>query len=272
MNKKALFLDLDGTLLNDRREITEGNKKSIDTALAMGHKVIIATGRPMVSALAQAEKLGLTEEGCYVIAFNGGMIYDMGDKKVIYCKALKKQYVEQVFAEARRRGIHLQTYGPRYVLVEDFHNPDYIDRYCKKIGVEYQLIHSVKEMETEPCKMLAIDYEGQDVLREFINWIQEVHGEELVAFFSAQEFLEIIPKGLGKGNAVQHLAGVLGIPMEDTIAAGDQENDLSMICDAGTGCAMANAVPAVKEAADYVTERDNNHDGIQEIIEKFMLA
>ncbi len=119
--------------------------------------------------------------------------------------------------------------------------------------------------------MLAIDYQGQTELKKFIRWIHEELGEELIAFFSSQEFVEIIPKGLGKGNALQRLSGMLGIPMENTLAAGDQENDLSMICDAGIGCAMANAVPTVKEAADYITERDNNHDGIQEIIERFML-
>lgn len=271
MNKKALFLDLDGTLLDDRREITEGNKKAIDQALAIGHKVIIATGRPLVSALAQAEKLGLTEEGCYVISFNGGMIYDMGAEKVVYCKSVEQRLVEQVFAEARRRGIHLQTYDEKYVLVDDFYSQDFLDRYCKKVGMEYQKIASVKDLKMEPCKMLAIDYQGQTELKEFIRWIQEELGEELIAFFSSQEFVEIIPKGLGKGNALQRLSGMLGIPMENTLAAGDQENDLSMICDAGVGCAMANAVPTVKEAADYITERDNNHDGIQEIIERFML-
>ena len=56
------------------------------------------------------------------------------------------------------------------------------------------------------------------------------------------------------------------------MSAGDQENDISMIEAAGVGCAMANAVPACKEAADYITEADCDHDGLAEIIEKFILA
>lgn len=271
MTPKALFLDLDGTLLNDQREITPGNKTAIDRALAADHKVIIATGRPLISALAQAEELGLTEPGCYVIAFNGGMIYDMGTGSVVYSKSIDKSIVAQVFAEAKRRKIHLQTYDERLVLVEEYYDQDCVDRYCKKIGMEYQQIPSISNLKLDPCKMLAINYEDQEPLREFINWIHEHVGAHLVAFFSCKEFIEIIPQGLGKGNAIQRLAAILGIPMEDTIAAGDQENDLSMIRDAGLGCAMANAVPAVKAAADYITEHDNNHDGIKEIIEKFMV-
>ena len=81
--KKALFLDLDGTLLNDKKEITPGNYHAIRQALGEGHKIIIATGRPLASAIKQAERLGLTEKGCYVISFNGGVIFDMGNQEVI---------------------------------------------------------------------------------------------------------------------------------------------------------------------------------------------
>lgn len=272
MNKKALFLDLDGTLLNDAREITDGNKNAIDQALALGHKVIIATGRPLVSALAQAEKLGLTSDGCYVISFNGGMIYDMGAARVVYQKTIKQDLVQKVFAEAARRKIHLQTYDSRQIfVVEGEYTKEYIERYCAKIGMTYQVADSVTQLTEDPCKMLAIDYNGRTELEAFILWIQESCGEKLNAFFSCKEFVEIIPVGLGKGNAVKRLAEILDIPMEDTIAAGDEENDLSMIRDAGIGCAMANAVPAVKAAADYITVCDNNHDGIKEIIEKYML-
>lgn len=273
MNKKALFLDLDGTLLNDSREITEGNRNAIDQALDLGHKVIITTGRPLVSALAQAEKLGLTKEGCYVISFNGGMIYDMGTKSIVYQKTVGKDLVQKVYAEAAKRQIHLQTYDAKKIIVVDgTYNPDYVDRYCAKTGMkDYQVLDSVDLLKEEPCKMLAIDYKGRTELEGLISWVQETCAGEMNAFFSCKEYVEVIPVGLGKGNAVKHLAKILGIPMEDTISAGDEENDLSMIQDAGTGCAMANAVPAVKAAADYITVCDNNHDGIKEIIERFMM-
>ena len=76
MNSKIFFSDLDGTLLNDHQEITAGNQAAISEALAAGHKIVIATGRPLASARIQAERLKLTGEGCYAITYNGGLIYD----------------------------------------------------------------------------------------------------------------------------------------------------------------------------------------------------
>ena len=271
MKQKAIFLDLDGTLLNDAREITEGNRQAIRQALEAGHKVVIATGRPLVSALAQAKKLGLTEAGCYCIAFNGGMIYDMGAKSLIYREAVRPELVQAVFAEAGRRQVHLQAYDDTFVLVPPQHSDDYVNRYCSKVGMDYRVVSSVEEIGAGTCKMLGIDYVDRAPLQGLIDWVGANTNGELEAFFSCKEYIEIIPHGLGKGNAIRRLAGILGIPMEDTIAAGDEENDLTMIREAGLGCAMANAVPAVKAVADYITKRDNNQDGIQEIIEAFML-
>ena len=76
---------------------------------------------------------------------------------------------------------------------------------------------------------------------------------------------------MNKGAAVTALCRQLGIDIRDSVAAGDENNDVSMIRAAGVGAAMANAVAAAKAAADYVTERDNNHDGIAEVIRKFFL-
>ena len=73
-NTRILFTDLDGTLLNDKKEITPGNQEAINQALEAGHKVVISTGRPLASGLIIAERAGLVKEGCYIIAFNGGQI------------------------------------------------------------------------------------------------------------------------------------------------------------------------------------------------------
>ena len=80
-NTRILFTDLDGTLLNDKKEITPGNQAAVNEALAAGHKVVISTGRPLDSGMIIAQRAGLVREGCYVIAFNGGQIYDIYHKK-----------------------------------------------------------------------------------------------------------------------------------------------------------------------------------------------
>ena len=114
------------------------------------------------------------------------------------------------------------------------------------------------------------DYDRLVRIRE--EFLRRFSDKGLNCFFSSPYLLEVLPTGVTKGDALRYLCGLTGIPVEHSVSAGDQENDISMIEAAGVGCAMANAVPACKEAADYITEADCDHDGLAEIIEKFILA
>ena len=113
---RILFTDLDGTLLNDQKEITPETQKAIDQALAAGHKIVVTTGRPLASGLTCAEKAGLVKEGCYVIAFNGGQIYDPFHKKTIYGKTIPKEIARDIFREAVKRNLYIQSYSDTHVL------------------------------------------------------------------------------------------------------------------------------------------------------------
>ena len=270
-SKKALFLDLDGTLLTDDKRIPDRNREAIDEMLGQGHSVIITTGRPLLSAVYQAEMLGLTSEGCYLIAFNGGILYDTAKRKVIYRSTLPLDAVVRCFREAERRGIHVQTYSEDKVLVEPRCDNDIIRLYCSRILMEHGVIPDISELREEPVKMLIIDLNDPAPLEEFRRWISSWAEGEIDTFFSSNEYCEIVRKGLNKGNALRQMAGLIGVDIADTIAAGDAANDLPMIKAAGIGCAMSNATADVKEAADYVTERDNNNSGVAEIIDRFIL-
>lgn len=272
MEKKILFLDLDGTLLNDRKEITPGNRRAIDEALAQGHRIVIASGRPLKSSLAQAGRLGLGGEGCCVIAYNGAVIYDCSAGKPVFRKALALEDLYRVFDEARRIGCYIQTYDREDVVFEEGGPVENAARYCEMVGLDYRTVRDVRKDVTEaPVKALAIDYHDRAPLESLRRWISRELTGRVDCFFSSQFFLEIVPAGMNKGMAVRALCGKLGIPVENSIAAGDQGNDIAMIRAAGTGIAMANAIDEVKAAADYVTRRDNNHDGIEEIIQEFLL-
>lgn len=269
--KKALFLDLDGTLLTDDKRIPQGNKAAIEKMLEKGHSVVIATGRPLVSAVFQAEKLGLTSKGCYIIAFNGGVLYDTFEKKVIYRSTIPLDIVRKSFEEANRRHIHIQTYRDDKVVVEPAGDDSIVRQYCAKIIVDHEVIDSISLLDEEPVKMLIIDPKDRERLQGFRDWIASWADDVLDTFFSNDEYVEIVSKGLNKGNALLQMADLLGIDRENTIAAGDAGNDIKMIEAAGTGCVMVNATDDVKAVADYVTEKDNNNCGVAEIIEKFVL-
>ena len=269
-NTKILFLDMDGTMLNDRKEFTDGNRKALKKALAEGHKVVIATGRPLVSALVLAKDLGITGKGCYIIAFNGGEIYDTYRKKSIYKKTIPMEYVRYIFDAAKEMNLHCQTYCTDEILAEA-DTPE-LNRYMERTKISSRVVVDVtKELNEEPVKILVIDLEDHERLASFRESTTDWCEGKLDRIFSSVDYLEHIAPGISKGNAMEFLCDYLGFPMSNTVAAGDAENDVSMIKAAAIGVAMANADENVKAVADYITKRNNNEDGVSEIIGKFLI-
>ena len=270
MKKRILFLDLDGTLLNDEKQITPGNRAALEGALERGHDMVITTGRPLKSAMNQAHVLGMDRPGCYLIAYNGAVIYDWAQNKQIFTRSLSFDAVHRVFDKANAMGLHIQTYDTWDVLVEQRCDDAAVRRYCGLIRMDFRVIADVrKDLTEEPVKCLIIDYDRQTDLLKIQDWITENMTEEVDCFFSCDQYLEVVPKGMSKGEAVKMLCAKLGVEIENAVAAGDAANDLSMIEAAGIGVAMANGTAQVKAAADYVTTHDNNHDGIAEVVERF---
>lgn len=271
MNKRLLFLDLDGTLLDDDKQITAGNRAALERALEYGHGVIITTGRPLRSAMEQAQLLGLDCPGCYLIAYNGAIVYDWTRHEQIFTRTLPFAAVYQAFDRANAMGLHIQTYDSRDVLVEARCDDEAVRRYCQMIRMEYRLIEDVrKDLQEAPVKCLAIDFRDKTGLVQFRDWVHENMAQEVDCFFSSQHYLEVVPKGMNKGDAVKRLCDMLGVDIADAVAVGDMDNDLTMIRTAGIGVAMANGTDQVKAAAKYVTRRDNNHDGVAEVVELFL--
>lgn len=268
---KALFLDLDGTLLTDQKELTSGNYLAVQKALSLGHQIIIATGRPLASAILQAEALGLTGDGCYLIAYNGCTLYDSYRKRTIFSTALPLDLVCRVFEEAKRQDIHIHAYDEDAVVVEPRCDTPVAEEYCRRIQMKCKVIPDIHELKRNPEKLLIVDYERKEPLDRFREWIACALSDRLDSYYSSEHYVEIVPKGMTKGGALRQMAACLQIPMENTIAAGDAANDLSMLEAAAIGVAMKNAAPEVKAAADYITKRDNNHDGIAELIERYLL-
>lgn len=271
MNRKVLFLDLDGTLLNDSKDITPGNREALARALRRGHRVVITTGRPLSSGRIQSELLGLTSPGCYLIACNGGVIFDSFQKEILFQKPLPRDTALEILRLCDAHGIHAQTYGDAGVLVEPRCEDKELQYYCTVNRIGYRVLDSFdRELKHDPSKVLCIHLTDHEALEALGQDIRARLGDRADCFFSSRHFLEIVPKGVNKGNAVAQMCQQLGVDIADAIAVGDAQNDLPMIQAAGLGVCMANGEAQVKAAADYITTRDNNHDGVAEVVEKFM--
>ena len=121
-------------------------------------------------------------------------------------------------------------------------------------------------LKTAPSKMIAIELHDHDKQERFRKALQELTKGKLTLLYSNPYYMEIFPSEAGKGSAVKRLADILGIPVENTYAAGDEQNDISMIEAAGCGIAMINGTDLVKKSADVITSEDNNHDGLARFI------
>lgn len=268
--RKIFFTDLDDTLLDSNKQISAGNRKAIAKMLKEGHAVVITTGRALASAMKQAKQLGLIGKNCYIICFNGGQIYDTEGQKLIYNQTVPLEYVRSVFDDAHAFGVHAQTYSDTHVLAE--HDNENFRKYCDLQLLDGLVVPDILQaLETEPPKILVIDYAQPENISRFREQFQEKYQGKLDLFRSHAALLEMVPPGVNKGAAIGFLCRYLGIPIENSVAAGDAENDLTMIQAAHVGACMCNGVSQVKEQADYITQADCDHDGVAEIIYKFIL-
>lgn len=266
---KILFTDLDGTLLNKEAKISKNTKAFLDEFLAAGNKLVLSSGRPLRSILEVKEVEGLDAPGILVIASNGALVYDCDLKKPILERPMPLSYVSYLQKEADAMGLHIQTYTQDAIMC---HTEDEESRYYRrKIHLPLILADDfASALNAEPYKMLVLDLYNHERLVAFCERIADWAEDKVQYIFSNDKYLELFVKEAGKGNAVTYICEHFGIPVSDSYAAGDADNDISMIHAAGCGIAMANAVPKVKESADIVTRLDNNNDGLAECMRELL--
>ena len=268
---KILFLDIDDTLLDREKNIPEENQKAIERAVDAGHKVGITSGRSLMSVLPVVESLGRRKEGGYAIAYNGGIIYDCFAKKALIRQTIPLATVKMIFAEADALGIHAQTYASDDTLLVremDEETKFYTSRLYTATRLVPDLPDSLSE---EPVKCLCIDLHDREKIEKLRGILAKKGEGDIDVFFSNAWYLECVKHGVSKGRAVEWFCDHMHVPIEDSVSAGDSENDIPMLRAAGVGCAMANATDACKSAADYITERDCDHAGVAEIIDRFLM-
>ncbi|MBO5622403.1 MAG: HAD-IIB family hydrolase, partial [Butyrivibrio sp.] len=124
----------------------------------------------------------------------------------------------------------------------------------------------LKDVKEPPSKMICIELHDHEKQERFKCALQDMVGDKLTLLYSNPYYLEIFPSEAGKGSAVKRLAEILSVDIKDTYAAGDEQNDISMIKAAGCGIAMVNGTDLVKKSADVITTYDNDHDGLAEFI------
>lgn len=266
---KILFTDLDGTLLNDQSMVSKNTKAFLDDFTHAGNKLVLTSGRPLLSILEVKEQAGLDYPGILISASNGTLVYDCDSRTPILEKRLTLSQVAYLQAQARAFGLHIQTYTDDAIVTaaED----EEIRFYRRRIHLPLIISPILQDALTDaPYKMIAINLHDHSRLEAFRTGIADWAEGKIETIFSNDMYLELYRHDAGKGNALRFLCDYFGVPLSDAYAAGDADNDISMLQAAGTGIAMLNASDSVKQAADVITELDNHHDGLAEIMRKLL--
>ena len=282
MKYKLLVLDLDGTLTNSKKVITEHTRTTLIEAQKRGLKIVLASGRPTYGVAPLANQLKLDKYEGYILSYNGGEIIDWKTGEMMYKNLLDPEVLPYLYQCAKDNNFAIVSYENEYVLTE---HPD--DEYVLKEALLN--VMKIKKVDNflkainhpiakclivgDPTRLAVLEKEMYDHLKDRMG-----------VFRSEPYFLELVPKGIDKAQSLAVLLkGIdkarslsvllkeINMKKEEMIAVGDGFNDLSMIQYAGLGVAMANAQPVVRENADYIT-LSNDEDGVAAVVEKFILA
>ncbi len=276
---KMLVTDMDYTLLNKEKKVSDRNREALFKAIEKGVHIVVATGRIYTSAKVYAKLLGLNTP---IIASNGAIIKEAifdsisDTERTIYKETLKPDTIRDMIKLSHKHGLLCHFFTEDTIYSEQLVNVSLrYKEWNKYLGEEDKVkIKIVEDIEdafnrdnAEILKAVVVDGDSGKIkrLRDDIMRTKNVAVSQ-----SMKDNLEVMNKGVTKGNAVKILADMYGIRREEIIAIGDNENDMSMIEYAGLGIAMGNAEDLLKGAADHITG-DYLEDGVAEAVERFIL-
>lgn len=264
---ELIALDMDGTLLNHKKEISIGNYNAIRAAQAKGKKVVIATGRPLVGVKRYLAQLEMVTDDDYVIAFNGALVQTAKTGRVISKKTLEWEDYQSLYALSLELGVHIHALSEHHVMTP-VPNP-YTDVEAEINLIETEVI-AVAEV-SKSCTIVKVMFVDEpSKLDEAMTKLPDWAKEKYTIVRSADIFLEFLENTVNKGTGVAAIAKEMGITHKEVICVGDAGNDIDMILYAGLGVAMENAFDYVKDIADFIT-LSNEEDGVAHVIERYML-
>ena len=260
LSKYFLITDLDGTLLPDNKILSDTDKQAIKRFVSDGGKFTIATGRTLQATMRYIEELRVSLP---VIMYNGSLIYDNENKKVLFTDELPetaKKVACELFNFMKNPGGEVLRLDNIYVVC----NNEYEEEHIKICQVTPEYVSLDKVPQGGWFKILfAAKPEDITELEKFIE--DKNYPVDFVR--SHDIFIEMLPKGSSKGAALKEYMKIMNLSGVKVVAAGDYHNDIEMLETADVGAATANAQPIVKEKADIVLTKSSNEGAIAELIE-----
>ena len=268
---KLIACDMDETLLNTKdRKVSAKNVETIQRARQKGVKFVPATGRGYRSIQGTLTELGLIDlPNEYVISFNGGAIVENQNNRLLHFDGISFELAEEFFKRGLNYDVCIHVYTLDTVYVYNFTDNEkaYLNG---RMEVEEFFDKNINFLKGQEIVKALYVNTNQDYLHKIETELKDITADVDVSY-SSNRYIEFNHKGVNKGQGLLNLAKRLGIKQEETIAIGDNFNDISMIEAAGLGVGVANCVEGIKPQCDYITSATCDEDAVAEVIDKFIL-
>lgn len=268
MKTKLIAVDLDGTLLNDKQEISVKTREALQKASRLGIKIVPCSGRPFPGIKEYLDQLDLQDPNQYVVAFNGALVLNAQGNAVVE-ELLSYQdflFFEKI-AQQLKANFHIEV-SDKFITLDHFINY-YLSRESglTRMSIEVCGFKDIaKDLKFTKAMFSGAPSEMERVYRHLPKEVIEKYNVST----SDKTLIEINSKQASKGNALKELAQKLNLRQDEIMIFGDQKNDISMFdVPDFYKVAMGNAVLEIKKRANYVT-RTNNEDGIAYAIRRLI--
>ncbi|HNY12869.1 MAG TPA: HAD family hydrolase [Candidatus Wallbacteria bacterium] len=266
----AVFIDLDGTLVERSGRIPESASAAIRKAQEKGFMIVLTTGRMYRSALKEAERIGINNDSA-IISYNGAFAAPISDRSdIIYYDPVNSILFNEIIdalTPFQSKGITIFCYYNDELYV-DLEN-ELLQEYVNRTGAVYRKISDFKTLKESP-KILALTYfEKPEYLKPVYERIDCLFKGRLEYAFSFPNYLEMTKLGITKGRAIREVISRYGIAAGRTYAIGDSFNDCDMFRSVAVSIAMGNADERVKNIASHVTT-DITRDGLHNAFERYI--
>lgn len=270
---KMIGLDCDGTLLNNRKELTPYSQEILLKAIDQGMIVLVATGRPVTGIPKEVRELPGVR---YALTANGARIVDLKENKVIYESTMSVETAIRILDVFAKYDTYKEAFigETGYTNADDLaHAEDYglissMIKYLRESRVPVSNVREQLQQRNQRVDKVQAIFKKKEEKEQAFQEMKQIPGIEPTG--ALENNIEVNAFGVNKGLGLLKLGEMLGIERDEIMACGDGMNDLEMLKEVGFGVAMDNAVQAVKDAADYITE-SNENDGVAKAIEKFAL-
>ncbi len=267
--KKVIIMDIDGTLTNEDKVISENTKNKLKELQSQGAVLVLASGRPTRGLMHFAKELEMDKHNGLLVSFNGARVTDCETGDILFDQTMTVDTCKAVLNHMKNFDVIPMVYKGEYLHVTDVYN-NIVHAYGRELNIihyesrlcNYKLceVDDLEEFADFPMNKILTAGEP-DYLQENYKKMMEPFKDSLNCVFTADMYFEFTEKGIDKANALHCALTPLGYTKEDMIAFGDAQNDKTMLEYAGIGVAMGNATQEIKDIADYIT-LSNNDDGI----------